>query len=114
MAEDRREPASAPPEYQDPLGCLPRIFWMMLGNVGLLFAALKIYMSTGWSVADVAFWLIVCLLIGARYIDIVRFKGQTMNGEPATMAHLRRYVLLVLVAGAALWAVARALGPGVD
>jgi hypothetical protein len=85
---------------------------MLLGNVGLIFAALKIYMSTGWSVADVAFWLIVCLLIGARYIDIVRFKGATMDGQPATRAHLKRYVLIVLLASTAVWAVARALGPG--
>jgi hypothetical protein len=112
MIEHRREPASAQPEYQDPLGCLPRIFWMMIGNLAALMAALKIYLSTGWSAADAAYWLLVALLVGARYVDIVRFKGQTMDGEPATMAHLKRYVLLVLVAGAALWIVARGLGPG--
>ena len=112
MASDHSERVSPQPEFQDPLGCLPRIFWMMLGPLGLLMTAFKVYLSDRWSVADVAFWLIVALLIGARYVDIVRFKGQTMNGEPATRAQLKRYVLLVLVAGAALWAIARALGPG--
>jgi uncharacterized membrane protein YdcZ (DUF606 family) len=112
MTNDHREHPSAQPEYQDPLGCLPRIFWMMLGPLGLLLATLKVYMSAGWTVADVLVWLIIGLLIGARYIDIVRFKGQTINEQPATMAHFRPYALLVLVAGTAMWVAARALGPG--
>ena len=33
------------------------------------------------------FWLIVVLPLGARYIDIVRFKGTTIHGDPATKAH---------------------------
>lgn len=85
---------------------------MAFGNIALVMAALWIYKSAGWSIADFAFWLIVSLLIGARYIDIVRYKGTTIQGEPATMAHFKRYVLIVLMAGAAVWAVARALGPG--
>ena len=112
MASDHRERIPAQPAYQDPLGCLPRIFWMMLGNLGLLIVALKVYLSAGWSMADVAYWLIVAMLIGARYVDIARFKGQTIDGGPATMAHLRRYVVLVLLAGSAMWVLARALGPG--
>jgi hypothetical protein len=75
-------------------------------------AAAAIYASGGGSIADVVYWLIVGLLIGARYIDIVQFKGKTADGEPATTAHLRRYVFTVLLAGVAVWAAARALGPG--
>ena len=112
MADDRKERASKQGEYQSVAGCLPRIFWMAFGNIALIMAALLIYKSAGWSIADFAFWLIVGLLIGARYIDIVRYKGTTAHGEPATMAHFKRYVGMLLVAGAAVWAVARALGPG--
>jgi hypothetical protein len=112
MATGHRELPSAQPEYQDPLGCLPRILWMMMGPLGLLLAELKVYVSAGWTVADVVVWLLIGLLIGARYIDIVRFKGTTTDGAPATMAHFKSYVLLVLLAGTAMWAVARALGPG--
>ena len=112
MADDRKERTSTQPEYQSPAGCLPRIFWMAVGNIALVMAALAIYTSAGWSIADLAFWLIVGLLIGARYIDIVRYKGTTVHGEPATTAHFKRYVLILLVVGAAVWAVARALGPG--
>ena len=63
-------------------------------------------------IADLVFWLIVGLSIGARYIDIVRYQGTTVDGEPATTAHFKRHALTLLVAGAAVWAVARALGPG--
>ncbi len=112
MVDDRREPVSAQPQYDSAVGCLPRIFWMLIGNIALLMATASVYGSGGWSIADVVFWLIVGLLIGARYIDIVRFKGKTADGKLATMAHLKRYVLMVLLGGVALWAAARALGPG--
>ena len=85
---------------------------MAFGNIALVMAALAIYKSVGWSIADLAFWLTVGLLIGARYIDIVRYQGTTAEGEPATRAHLKRYVLGLLVVAAAVWTVARALGPG--
>ena len=112
MADDRRIPESAQPQYDSAVGCLPRIFWMFIGNVALFMAAAAVYASAGWSIADVVYWLIVGLLICARYIDIVRFKGKTTDGEPATTTHLKRYALMVLLVGAALWAAARALGPG--
>jgi hypothetical protein len=85
---------------------------MGLGNIALVMAALGIYKSAGWSIADVAFWLIVGLLVGARYLDIARYQGVTVEGEPATTAHFRRYALILLVVSAAVWAAARALGPG--
>lgn len=112
MADDRTKQSSVQPQYQSPAGCLPRLFWMAFGNIALVMAALSIYTSAGWSTADLALWLIVGLLIGARYIDIVRYKGTTIHGEPATMAHFMRYVLIILMVGAGVWAVARALGPG--
>lgn len=112
MANDRTEQTSRHPEYQSPAGCLSRLFWMAAGNIALVIAALAIYKSAGWSIADLAFWLIVGLLIGGRYIDIVRYQGMTVHGEPATTAHLKRYALLLLAVAAAVWAVARALGPG--
>lgn len=103
---------SPPPkhEYQDSAGCLTRLFWIAGGNVALFTAAVSIYKSPGWSIADPAFWLIVLLMIGARYVDIVRYQGMTVDGEPATAAHFKRYVLTLLVAAITVWTVARALG----
>ena len=114
MANKPQEHTSPESEYQNPAGCLTRIFWMMMGPCALLLAAVSVQRSAGWSIADAALWLIVGLLILARYVDIVRYKGTTTDGEPATMAHFKRYLLLVLLAGAAMWTVARVLGPGFD
>jgi hypothetical protein len=112
MADDRKDRPPLQPEYQSMAGCFPRVFWMGFGNIALVMAALSIYKSAGSSIADLAFWLIVGLLVGARYIDIVRYKGMTVNGDPATSAHFKRYALMLLVVSAAVWAAARLLGPG--
>jgi hypothetical protein len=105
--------SSTQSEYQSPSGCLLRLFWMGLGNVALVLTALWIYQSAGWSIADILFGVIPLLMIGSRYLDIVRHQGTTANGEePATMAHLKRYALTLVMVAAALWAVTRALGPG--
>ena len=112
MATNRTEQTAGQPEYQSPAGCLPRLFWMGLGNIALVMAALLVNKSAGWSIADVAFWLTVGLLICARYIDIVRYQGMTVEGEPATTAHFRRYALMLVPVSAVVWSVARLLGPG--
>ena len=112
MATNRTEQTAGQPEYQSPAGCLPRLFWMGLGNIALVLAALLVYKSAGWSIADGAFWLTVGLLICARYVDIVRYQGMTADGEPATTVHFRRYVLMLIVVSAAVWTAARLLGPG--
>jgi hypothetical protein len=39
--------------------------------------------------------------------DITRFKGQTSEGEPATLEHRRRYAILVAVISSAMWVIAR-------
>lgn len=112
MATDRKERTPSQPQYQDPAGCIPRLVWMGFGNIALVLAVLSIDEHAGWSIADLAFWLLIGLLIGARYIDIARFQGTRIHGEPATTAHFKRYLMFLLLAGAALFAVARALGPG--
>ena len=100
-------------EYQSPRGCLLRLFWMGVGNLALVLTASWIYHSAGWSIADILFGVIPLLMIVVRYVDIVRFQGTTVDGdEPATMAHLKQYALTLVMVTAALWAVARALGPG--
>ena len=105
--------SSTQSEYQSPSGCLLRLFWMGAGNLALVLTALWIYQSAGWSIADILFVVIPLLMIGSRYIDIVRHHGMTADAdEPATMAHLKRFALTLVNLAAALWAMARALGPG--
>lgn len=85
---------------------------MAFGNIALVAATLGIYKSAGWTIADLLFWIVVGALIGSRYVDIVRYQGKTADGEPATTAHLKRYVVVLLGTATVVWAVARALGPG--
>ena len=112
MANDpKHSPAQS--EYQNPSGCLIRLFWMGGGNLALVLIALWIYRSAGWSLRDLLFGVIVLLLVVARYVDIVRFHGQTADAEgPATMTHWKRYSLTLVAIAVTLWAVARVLGPG--
>lgn len=112
MARNPKEQIPAQVEYQSLAGCLPRLVWMGVGNIGLIVAALAISKSAGWTVADLLFWLVVAGLIGTRYVDIVRCQGMTADGQPATLAHFRRYAIVLLVIALVLWTAARALGPG--
>ena len=100
-----------PPTTTDsPAGCLLRLLWLGAGNVALVFLALLVFRSRRFSALDVAFWAVVALLAGARYLDITRFQGRTADGEPATVAHLRRYLITMLLVAAGAWLAAHALG----
>lgn len=112
MAHDRKEQTPTGVEYQSLAGCLPRIVWLGVGNIALILAALMIYKSAGWTIADLVFGIVVAVLIGTRYVDIVRYRGTTADGQPATMTHFRRYVIALLGTAMALWVMMRALGPG--
>lgn len=92
-------------------GCLVRMFWMALGNALLLACAAMIAKQKAWtfSVFDAAFWAIVLLLLAARFVDIRRFHGETTDGKPATMAHLKRYAALLVVIAGVVWGVAHSV-----
>jgi hypothetical protein len=99
------------PEEQDSqpgCGCLLRLFWMFGGMAGLLgVSAFIVAEKTPWFVGlDIVYLAIVLSLCGARALDILKFRGQTGEGKPATLSHLVRYVLLIVLGGAALWVVA--------
>jgi len=92
-------------KHDPPAGCLLRIFWMMIGNVMLLSCAYGIvqHRSGMLSIADAFYWAVVGSLLAARFIDIRDFCGTTAEGGPATMAHWRRYAVLLGVVATALW-----------
>jgi len=76
---------------------------MAVGNAALLALAWLIFQQHRFSPLDGAYWVVAGLLVGARYVDITRFGGATVDGAPATMRHFHRYALGALVAAAALW-----------
>jgi hypothetical protein len=84
---------------------------MILGNAALYLSAVFIAKHHGsFSLADVAFGAVVPTCVGLRYLDIKYLKGQTASGEPATLAHWRRYSLLLGTFALVLWGVAHVIG----
>ncbi len=98
-------------KYDPPAGCLLRLFWMMIGNVILLLCAYGIiqHRSSVLSTADAFYWAIVGSLLAARYVDIRHLCGTTAEGDPATMAHWRRYATVLGVVSTSLWLGAHAI-----
>jgi hypothetical protein len=98
-------------EYASGTGLLLRVFWMGLGNLLLVYLAGSIARGSSWSLTwrDIAYWITVVALVSARYLDVARYDGLTINSEPATQAHVRRYAVALLVIAGAIWGVAQSL-----
>ncbi|MGH9147011.1 MAG: hypothetical protein ACRD1Q_09900 [Vicinamibacterales bacterium] len=82
--DDRPNPAERAPQvnYDNPQGCLLRLFWMAIGNLALLVLILSISNQQGFTLLDGLYWVVVTALASARYIDITRFAGLTVDGTP--------------------------------
>jgi hypothetical protein len=104
-ADSRNENAVEP--KSNPLGTIARIYWMLAGY-GLLCLTAGSIAKSGPSLSprDVAFWVIAVSIIAVRYVDVIYLQGTTADGEPATVAHWRRYAGMVAVVAVALWAAA--------
>lgn len=91
---------------------LARITWMLLGPVALLVLMLTIGSSAaGWLTAtDLAFFVVLGLMVLARWWEFRSGQGQTAAGEPMTTGDFRGYVLGVLTLGLVVWAGANAVG----
>ena len=107
MEEQRHEDH----KYDPPAGCLLRIFWMMIGNLILLFCAVAIAQnqSSFLSAADAFYCASVGCILAARYVDIRYLKGLTADGDPASMVHWRRYAVLLGVAATGMWFVVHSI-----
>ena len=86
------------------LGCLARLFWFFGGNAILLASAWSIAQRSDLvSAWDAVFWAAVVAMAAVRYVDIARLQGTTAFGQPATMGHWRKYVLLLAAGALVLW-----------
>ncbi len=103
--------SQSPPSVDSVSGCLVRLAWMLFGNIALFLLAAFIaqHTQTAFSTTDLAYWAVVAAAIAARYWDIRSFKGQTATSQPATMAHWRRYALVLLVVSLVVWGAAHAI-----
>ncbi len=103
----RRQSISRDPE---PLGagCAVRVLWLIGGPVAVAFTAavLARHETSNVFVVAAVFWGSVLAMLGLRYLDVTRLGGLTADGEPATLAHFRRYSLTVAVTAVALFGAA--------
>ncbi len=92
-------------KYDLPAGCFLRVFWMMIGNAILLFCAIAIAQNQSgfFSVTDAFYLATTGCILAARYVDIRHFGGLTAEGDPASMAHWRRYAVFLGIAATVLW-----------
>ena len=93
-------------------GCLVRLFWMALGNLILVLAAIVIIQNRAGfalTLTDAVFGATVLCLPAVRYVDICFLHGKTSDDQPATMADWGRYTATVLGASLALWLLAHAI-----
>ncbi|MBZ5713807.1 hypothetical protein [Nannocystis pusilla] len=103
---------NTPDHAPAPAGCALRLFWMLVGNA-IVYASLATIALGGAdfpSRLDYVVWLTVVLTIAARRVDITRWAGKTASGEPATLAHWRRYAVTVIVVTAIASVLAHAIG----
>jgi hypothetical protein len=82
---------------------------MGFGNLSLLMLGLLIIEENRFSTLDFIYWAIVVALGVARLVDISRFQGRTIEGEPATMRHFRRYAWRLPLIAAGFWITAHLL-----
>lgn len=112
-AEDipQEESESDQSQGDPPAGCLLRLFWMLAGNAILLLSIFSIsqHRSSIFGVWDIVYWAIVLAVLTARYLDIQYFNGTTVDDEPATMSHWRRYAGALLALCLLFWLVAHAI-----
>ena len=105
MARSQNEAGPARRE-SSALALLARVYWMLFGIIPVALSALWIAQSEGTpSRADAAFLLSVLALVGVRYLDVAHLAGATAEGEPATIAHWRRYAIGIGGGALALWTV---------
>lgn len=91
---------------------LCRLIWMFAGPVTL---AIVVYHTVAqgdvwFAMRDIVFAAAVALMIGARWVEMRSGKAQTATGEPATMAHFRRYITVLLPVVAIVWLAAKVVG----
>ena len=89
-----------------------RLFWMMIGPLGLVLTIYFIVASgTGWTTtADLLYFVVLGGMILGKWLEFRGGSPETSTGEPATVADLRRYVLMLVIVGPIVWAVANVLG----
>jgi hypothetical protein len=100
---DSQRPLRPSLDYSSPTGCLLRLFWILFGPLTLTAFAGLMFERAAFSLWDLAFWTTVAALLCARYLDITHFAGRTAEGTPATLIHLQRFALYLILGASVAW-----------
>ena len=93
-------------------GCLLRAFWMFFGNavLALLLIAISRWDNGLLAPASIGFWIVVGLVVYARYVDVTRYEGTTGEGDrPATLLDVKRFSTWQVVIAGSVWVLVHAL-----
>jgi hypothetical protein len=90
-------------------GCFTRLAWSLGGLALVVMLWVTILRGSVWTltVRDALYWAAVLGMIAARHIDVSRYLGSRITGEPATARDVRRYAAGVLAASSLAWCVAQ-------
>jgi hypothetical protein len=99
-------------QITSPVPLLARLFWSMVGPLILIFLGIaNLKSKTGWmSTADIAYFVVLAALIGARWLEFRGGNARTATGEPAAARHLQRYAWMTLVIGLGIWIITNLIG----
>ncbi len=85
-----------------------RLTWMwMLPSTVLCVLLVAVQPAWTFGARDLALVLVVAAGIAARLGDVLWFSGTTAEGDPATLAHVRRYATSLLLIAVVGWLVAQ-------
>lgn len=93
------------PEYTPLSTVLPRLYWMVFGNIILLLTAVTTMLGSFQNllVASLVFWADVICMVIIRYLDIRFFQGETVDSQAATLSHWKKYSISLFVGSALAW-----------
>jgi len=106
-----RSQTSSSPQLTNPFAPLLRIYWLLAGHfiAGIFVFMIGAQSAGHLSWRDAAVGGAVVTVLIARYVDIAYLKGDTADGQPATMQHFWRHALKIVVGALAGWAMAHSL-----
>jgi len=89
------------------LGVLSRLYWMAIGPIAIILIVLAIIMKSFKNniPTSLIYWSLVLSIILIRYLDIRYLKGETADGEPATLNHWKKFSIMGLIIYCAIWRV---------
>ncbi len=83
---------------QDLLGTLARLYWMLFGNLALLFTGFGIARAENGLYLGILYILILISLISIRYVDVKFLNGQLADvSGPATINDWKKYSILIFL-----------------